>query len=99
MLMPQEQHIELSAGDRVRVREDFPVGHFRTPVYLRGKTGVVTRKFGAFENPELLAYALKGPKKTLYEVRFKQSELWPDYAGSPYDSLDVDIYEHWLDKV
>lgn len=89
---------ELHPGDRVRVREDYPIGHFRTPVYLRGKTGVVTRRFGTFANPELLAYAKQGPKKTLYEVRFKQMDLWPDYTGSPYDSLDVDIYEHWLDK-
>lgn len=89
---------ELRPGDRVRVREDYPAGHFRTPVYVRGKTGVVTRKFGTFANPELLAYATQGPKKTLYEVRFKQMELWPDYAGSPYDTLDIDIYEHWLDK-
>ena len=87
-----------ASGDRVRVREDFPVGHFRTPVFVRGKIGEVQRKFGTFDNPELLAYALKGPPKTLYEVRFKQTEIWPDYAGSPYDTLDIDLYEHWLDK-
>ncbi len=87
-----------TSGERVRIRQDYPVGHFRTPVYLRGKTGVITRKLGTFDNPELLAYALKGPKKQLFEVRFKQIELWPDYAGSPYDTLDVDIYEHWLEK-
>ena len=91
--------VTFAAGDHVRVREDYPIGHFRTPVYLRGKTGVIVRRFGAFENPELLAYAKSGPKKALYEVRFKQTDLWPDYAGSPYDTLDVDIYEHWLDKV
>ena len=87
-----------ASGDAVRIREDYPVGHFRTPVFIRGKTGVVMRKFGAFDNPELLAYALKGPKKALYEIRFKQIDIWPDYAGSPYDSLHVDIYEHWLEK-
>ena len=89
----------LQSGDRVKVREDYPVGHIRTPVFIRGKTGVVTRKFGDFENPELLARCLKGPMKTLYEVRFTQMELWPDYAGSPYDTLDIDLYEHWLEKV
>ena len=45
----------LSPGDRVRVREDFPPGHIRTPVYIRGKEGVVTKSFGAFPNPEQLA--------------------------------------------
>ena len=88
----------LKAGDRVRVREDYPIGHFRTPVFVRGKSGVVTRSFGAFDNPEMLASARTGPKKVLYEVRFRQTDLWPDYAGSPYDTVDVDIYEHWLVK-
>lgn len=87
------------AGEIVRIREDYPFGHFRTPVFVRGKTGVVTRKLGTFPNPELLAYALKGPPKQLYEIRFKQTDLWPDYAGQPHDTLDIDIYEHWLEKV
>ena len=47
---------------------------------------------------DLLAYALKGPKTSLYEIRFRQTDIWPDYAGSPYDSLHIDIYEHWLEK-
>ena len=50
---------DLSPGDRVRVREDFPPGHIRTPVYVRGKEGVVTRGFGAFPNPEVLALAIR----------------------------------------
>ena len=39
------------------------------------------------------------PKKGLYEVRFRQADLWPDYQGSANDTLDMDIYEHWLIKV
>jgi Nitrile hydratase beta subunit, C-terminal len=90
----------LSPGDRVRVREDFPLGHIRTPVYVRGKEGVVTRVFGSFPNPEVLALGRDGlPKKTLYEVSFRQSELWPDYNGPESDTLLIDIYEHWLSKV
>ena len=91
----------LEPGARVRVRDDYPVlGHIRTPVYVRGKEGVVTKSFGAFANPEELAIGRHGmPKKTLYEVRFRQIDLWSDYAGSLYDTLDVDIYEHWLAKV
>jgi nitrile hydratase len=87
-------------GVRVRVREDFPPGHIRTPVYVRGKEGVVMRAFGSFPNPETLAIGRDGlPKKALYEVRFRQTDLWPDYAGPATDTVDMDIYEHWLSKV
>jgi hypothetical protein len=91
---------DFALGTHVRVRDDFPPGHIRTPVYVRGKQGVVTRRFGAFPNPESLAIGRDGlPKKTLYEVRFRQTDLWPDYAGTPHDTLDIDIYEHWLEQV
>ena len=90
----------LIPGDRVRVRDDYPPGHIRTPVYVRGKEGVVTRRFGAFPNPETLAIGRDGmPAKTLYEVRFRQKDLWPGYAGGDGDTLDMDIYEHWLAKI
>lgn len=85
-------------GDAVRVRLDFPVGHIRTPVYVRGHTGTVTRVFGDFVNPEAMVYDGKGlPKKTLYQVRFVQTELWPDYNGPMTDTLAIDIYDHWLE--
>ena len=89
----------LSPGAVVRVREDYPPGHIRTPVYLRGKQGVVERYFGAFENPERLAYNLTGPKKDLYKVRFRATDLWHDYQGSPKDVIEADIYDHWLETM
>ena len=90
----------LEPGARVRVRADYPMGHVRTPVYVRGKEGVITKVLGQFPNPELLALGRDGlPKKTLYEVRFAQSDLWPDYNGPESDTLLMDIYEHWLSKV
>ena len=89
-----------SPGDRVRVRDDYPPGHIRTPVYVRGKEGVVTRVFGDFKNPETLAIGRDGlPTKRLFEVRFKQVDLWPNYNGPVTDTLDIDIYEHWLSKI
>lgn len=93
------QTVTLAPGDLVRVREDFPMGHIRTPVYVRGKVGRVTRCFGAFGNPELLAYRLEGPKEDLYEVRFLQRDLWDDYRGSEKDAVDLDLYRHWLEKI
>lgn len=83
-------------GDVVRVREDYPIGHFRTPVYIRGKVGRVTRRYGAFGNPESLAYGFKGDKKAVYEVRFRQADIWPDYQGGPQDTVDIDLMDNWL---
>jgi len=59
---------------------------------------VVERICGEFANPEELAYARDGlPKRPLYRVRFLQRELWPDYAGRSIDTVDIEIYEHWLE--
>jgi nitrile hydratase len=49
-----------AAGDRVRVLAMYPLGHVRTPWYIRGKTGVVERLCGAYPNPEELAYQRSG---------------------------------------
>jgi len=90
----------LKPGTRVVVREDYPAGHIRTPVYIRGHEGKITRRIGKFCNPETLALGHDGlPLKSLYEVKFRQRDLWPDYAGSSDDSLLIDLYEHWLSKV
>lgn len=86
-------------GERVRVREVDSPGHIRTPHYIRGKTGSIERLVGYFRNPEELAYGRSGePRRALYRVRFMQAEVWPDYAGSPGDTLDIDLYEHWLES-
>jgi hypothetical protein len=85
-------------GDRVLVRRAFPPGHIRTPWYIRGKSGVIERICGEFGNPEELAYGRDGtPKQPLYRVRFRQNEVWDDYAESPSDTIDVEIFEHWLE--
>ncbi|MFM1813924.1 MAG: hypothetical protein RLZ98_619 [Pseudomonadota bacterium] len=90
---------KLTPGMTVRVREDYPNGHFRTPVYIRGKTGTITKALGAYTNPEIAAYGLKGPKKEHYEVRFRQSDIWSDYAGPDHDTVDIDLMEHWLEPL
>ena len=85
-------------GDRVRVKSVYPPGHRRTPSYIRGKTGEIERICGAFANPEELAYGFDGePRKVLYRVRFRQSELWPDYRGPAQDTIEIEIYQHWLE--
>ena len=85
-------------GDPVRVRLTFPIGHVRTPYYIRGKSGRVERCCGMYGNPEELAYARTGaPKQQLYRIRFLQSDVWPGYDGEPSDTVDIEIYQHWLE--
>jgi nitrile hydratase len=91
---------EFQAGDRVRVRTGAPPGHFRTPVYIQGRTGVVEAIHGAFPNPESLALGGDGlPAQVLYLVRFDQTRVWEGYAAPPQDKLLIDLYEHWLEPV
>jgi nitrile hydratase len=83
---------------RVRIRADYPPGFLRTPYYCRGKTGVIERVLPEIANPEDTAYGRNnGPKMVLYRVRFEMRELWPDYAGQPNDSVDIEIFEHWIE--
>ena len=86
------------AGDRVRVRDWFPPGHVRTPYYVRGKQGAIERVCGVFNNPEHLAYDHDDDPKTLYRVRFLQRDVWGS-AERPDDTIDIEIYEHWLENL
>ena len=91
-----EQNIEL--GQSVVVKNIETRSHVRTPKYIRGKSGTVVAALGAFRNPEQLAYGDDGlPKRALYRVRFRQTDLWPDYTGQPHDTAVLEIYEHWLE--
>ena len=86
-----------NVGETVRVRRAFPPGHCRTPFYCRGKSGTIVHYCGNFRNPEQLAYGIyDGPKGPLYRVQFKQTDIWPNYAGAPQDKAEIEIYEHWL---
>ena len=85
-------------GDRVRVDTREHQGHHRTPVYVKGRSGVIARVWGAYPNPEELAYGKPGlPRIPLYDVVFNQHDLWQGYAGSRGDTLHIDIYDHWLE--
>ena len=87
-----------AVGERVRVDDRTPPGHIRTPWYIRGKSGVVAAMVGAFADPEDLARGGDGlPERPLYRVRFRQTVTWPDYAGDGRDTVDIEIFEHWLE--
>ena len=86
--------------DQIQVVERQSEGHCRTPSYIRGKIGIVERYCGNFKNPEQLAVAHPTPVIIpLYRCRFLQKEIWPNYLGAETDTLEIEIYEHWVDPV
>lgn len=76
-----------------------PPGHVRTPAYLRGKTGVIERTLGPFPNPEALAYRQPATELALHRVRFAMVDIWGDAAENPQDTLEAEIYAHWLEPL
>ena len=85
-------------GERVRIADRHTSEHNRTPIYVRGLTGVIERVCPAFGQPESLAYGGDGkPDRILYRVRLRQSDIWPDYRGGRDDDLEIEIFEHWLE--
>ena len=100
-MMPVQSNIKVlfKPGTVVIVRNASPPGHFRVPKYIRGKIGRIDRPCGSFANPEELAYGRCGlSPQPLYRVVFLQTDLWLDYDGSPADTLEIDLYQHWLEK-
>lgn len=97
MAMPA-QDPKFEPGETVRIRNAYPIGHCRTPFYIRGLSGKVERICGRFPNPEELAYGRDGqPALPLYRVRISMTDLWSDYAGPSKDTLEVEVFEHWLE--
>lgn len=87
-------------GARVRVKPARPERvapmHLRTPHYVRGREGVVTRALGRFPNPEDLAFGRPGTPRILYHVEFEQPPVWGE--GEPGDTVLIEIFEHWLEE-
>lgn len=87
-----------ATGDRVAIRDATPNAHHRVPAYAKGAQGVVERVCAAYGQPETLAVGGDGrPLQTLYRVRLVQRELWPGYQGAEQDTLEIEIFEHWLE--
>ena len=86
--------------DIVIVDDRVSRSHCRTPSYIRGKVGIIERICGEFPNPEEIALCQDSPSIIpLYRCRFKQADVWENYEGSDKDTLELEIYEHWLKKI
>ena len=87
-----------AVGDRVRIDDRRPALHHRTPGYVKGCCGTVVFDCGPEGRPESLGHDGDGsPRTHVYRVRLAMADLWPGGTGHPADTLDVEIFEHWLD--
>jgi nitrile hydratase len=86
-------------GDRVQIAERYPVGQYRVPMYVRGKTGVVERILlpAAVNNAEEGFGRNAGSKRYYYRVVFALTELWAAYG--PQDRLVIEVFEPWLKRI
>ena len=88
------------AGDQVRIRADQTMFHSRVPEYARGQAGVVERVLPDFVIPEDDAWGRLwhgGRRSTLYRVQLPQADTWADYRGPATDTLELEIFETWLE--
>jgi hypothetical protein len=87
-------------ADRVRVATRSPIGHYRVPVYLRGKSGVVVSVIEptAVDNEEEGYGRNAGSRRHYYRVAFPMRDIWSDYPKTVNDGLHYEIFETWLEK-
>ncbi|RFU49064.1 SH3-like domain-containing protein [Paraburkholderia sp. DHOC27] len=88
-------------GDAVRIGTRSPIGHYRLPLYLRGKKGSVERVIEpvAVDNEEEGYGHNAGRRLHYYRISIPMTEIWPDYAGPPHDGLRIEVYETWLERI
>lgn len=88
-------------GDRIRIKTRTPIGHYRVPLYLRGKTGTIDSIVEpvAVDNEEEGYGRNAGARLHYYRIAVPLTEIWPNYIGAPRDGLYIDVYETWLEKV
>jgi len=87
-------------GDRVRVATRFPIGHYREPLYLRGKTGVVDSLVQpAVDNEEEGFGRNAGMRRHYYRITVPMTEVWTAYSGAAHDRLYIEVFESWLEAV
>lgn len=105
MFAPAPPHVDpegvaarFAVGDHVRARNVHPVGHTRLPRYVRGKQGVVATVRGVYHFADTNAHGQGLNPQFVYSVRFTARELWGP-AANPRDTLHIDLYDDYLERV
>lgn len=83
-------------GDRVQIDARSLARHHRVPAYAKGRIGHIAKVCGVHDEPECIAFGKQQVLRRLYRVRLQQTDLWHEYTGSAADTLDIEIFDHWL---
>lgn len=88
-------------GDPIRILNRSTIGHYRVPIYLRGKAGKVEAIIEptAIDNEEEGYGRNAGSRLHYYRVAVPMTEVWRDYVGSPQDGLYIEVFETWLERI
>jgi nitrile hydratase len=85
----------LAPGSPVRLTRRHRPGHHQMPAYAMGRRGVVIHDCGPAEDAEALAHGRAPEARRVYRVRLSMADLWP--GAAPGDSLELEVYDHWLE--
>lgn len=90
-----------AVGEKVRILTRWPIGHYRVPMYLRGRAGVVESVIepAAIDNEEEGYGRNAGSKRHYYRIAVPLQEIWPDRPRSASDELRIEVYETWLERI
>ena len=91
-------------GDRVRTKAAADTvlqvpGHTRLPHYAANRVGRILFHHGHHVLPNSNAHGLGECPEPLYSVEFLATELWPERAEKDGDTVIVDCWESYLDRV
>lgn len=90
-----------AVGDRVRISTRAPIGHYRVPIYVRGREARITQIIEpALIDNEEEGYGRNagGLRGRYYRVDIPLSRLWNGYPAAPGDALRIEIFETWLER-
>jgi nitrile hydratase len=89
------------AGDQIRIATRSPIGHYRVPMYLRGKHGTVETVIEptAVDNEEEGFGRNAGSRRHYYRLAIPMNEIWTDYRGPSKDGLRIEVFETWLERL
>jgi nitrile hydratase len=95
-----DEEPRFAVGDELQIAARFPIGHYRVPFPLRGKRGIVEAIVKPGIDNEEAGYGRNaGLKRHYYRLAIPLRMIWPGYRGPDRDSLRIEVFESWLERV